>query len=137
YQKMGFQGIIFFDGASTVGNPDPNDPLRTFTDQSIVPGRLNIHGLASNTSFKGNNRTVTIEQQIAKGLHVELGYNQENWSRYFLDPIRSENAVVRVDINAYIPLWTLPRVNNQPTMQWITRPNATTSKLRNPDGSFV
>lgn len=137
YEKFGFQALIFFDGASTVGNSDPSSPLRTFSDESIVPANHNIHGLASSTRYRGNNKTITIEQQIARGLHVELGYNRENWSRYFLDPIRSENAIVRVDINYYIPLWTLPRANGQPTMQWITRPNANTSKLRNPDGSFV
>src|SRR5688572_28524853 len=41
YERMGFQGIIFFDGASSVGNADNNDPLRTFSDESIVPGNLN------------------------------------------------------------------------------------------------
>ncbi|MBK1879715.1 TonB-dependent receptor plug domain-containing protein [Pelagicoccus mobilis] len=141
YEGLGYQGLIFLDSAITVGDPDPNVPFRTFTpEDTLVPTNFNIHGLTSATDFKGENYGASIEHRFTDDLYVELAVNHEEWSRYFVDPIRGENAIVYVDINYYIPLWRLNRTvggPDNPSYNWASRPNRNQDKLRDGDGEFV
>ncbi|MCB1121496.1 MAG: hypothetical protein KJT03_08105, partial [Verrucomicrobiae bacterium] len=141
YERMGFQALIWFDGARSVGRTDPNTPVSTFgPDDTLVPTNLNIHGLTSSTKFKGENYGITWEQKITENFYFELAYNHEDWSRYFLDPIRGENAIVYADVNYYIPLWRLNRTTgypDNPSYQWLTVPTVAADKLRDSNGDFV
>lgn len=108
YSKMGVQGLIFHDFASTVGHPDQNYPKSTFgPNDTLVPTNFNIHGLTSSTEFEGETYGIKLEQKVTENLYFEAAFNHEDYSSYFVDPIRGENAQVFVDINYYIPLWDL------------------------------
>jgi len=141
YAKMGIQALNFLDSAITVGDADIDIPFRTFTPaDTLVPTNFNIHGLTSATDFDGENYGISLEHKFNENFYVELAYNHEEWSRYFVDPIRGENAIVYVDINYYIPLWDLGRTvgaPDNPSYQWASRPNRNNDKLRNEDGEFV
>lgn len=141
YERMGSQALIWFDGARSVGRDDPNLPVGTFgPDDTLVPTNLNIHGLTSNTRFEGENYGITWEQKIAENFYLELAYNHEDWSRYFEDPIRGENAIVYTDVNYYLPLWKLDRTTgfpDNPSYQWASNTNRTGDKLRDSNGDFV
>jgi len=81
---------------------DSTQPLKTFSDGSIIPLDVNLNGANSSTDFKVKTYSASFEQKITNKLFIELAYNREVFDNNFFDSFRGSN--IYADVSYYLPI---------------------------------
>lgn len=81
---------------------DSSQPVKTFSDGSIIPLDINLNGANSSTDFNVKTYTATFEQKFTEKFFIELAYNAEIFDNNFFDSFRGSN--IYADVSYYLPI---------------------------------
>lgn len=82
----------------------------TLADEHVTPVRTNLYGLSRGQQLRSDLFNVFIEQRLARDLHLELAYNNEDLDERTADSGFGPNTV-KVDANRFLPDGVTPNAN--------------------------